>query len=139
MIEITVGQHDAGDRRMPALARMQFLEALNLGAHFRRRIQEKPAVVVGADRDRLLCARAKTRCSSARLLTVIAAAVPLGEPTTSCRTKNANAHGILLRARTLDLPSSLEAHGRSYPSQCNPQWAAFAALFTTWLSAKSGM
>ena len=51
MVEIAIGDENAGNRRIARTARMQAAKALYLRADLRRRIEEKPAFPVGADRN----------------------------------------------------------------------------------------
>src|SRR3954468_17738672 len=94
MIEIAVGEQDAGDGGLPAGAGPQRGEALDLGADLGRDVDQEPGIAVGADRHRLLRARARAGGPAARRLAVVTPAVPLRETTTCRRSENANLHSI---------------------------------------------
>jgi hypothetical protein len=94
VIEVAVRQHDAGDRRVTPVTRMQRSVALDLCTHFGRGVEEKPGVAVGAHRNALLRARPGRDRARAGSLAVGATAVPLREAATRGRAQNVNAHVV---------------------------------------------
>src|SRR5687767_11753679 len=75
---------------MALAARPQRITGLDLRTNFGRDVDQEPGVAVGADRDRLLRARAETRVAAAHALTIGAAAIPLRKAATGRRTEDAD-------------------------------------------------
>ena len=93
VVEIGVGERDAGDRRVArALSRMQFGRGFDLRPQVRRRAQQKPRSAVLPDRDLRLRARLAAECTGSHSATICAGAVPLRKRASGRRSKNLYPH-----------------------------------------------
>src|SRR5580700_1672309 len=90
MIDVRIGEEDAGDGRAAWLARMQRREALDLRSDIGRTVEQKPALAGCADREPGL--RALYAAPRAGRRTVVARAVPLRHAAAGGRTEHADDH-----------------------------------------------
>ena len=79
VVDLRIGQQDAGDRRCAHAVQVRGRQRLELLARVRRRVDEEPRPLLTADRKRRLHARTGAYARS-RSLTRVAVAVPLRKP-----------------------------------------------------------
>ena len=91
VVDLRVGQQDAGDRRRADAADGRRGERLELLTEVRRGVDQEPGPVVAADRERRLGARSRT-FTCARGLAHLAMAVPLRKAAAGGRAEYPNAH-----------------------------------------------
>ena len=92
MVNLRIGQEDAGDRRSTDIIDLIGSELLELLTRVGRGVDEKPRSVVPAYGQRRLRTRARAH-TGARGLARLAMAVPLRKASAGSRAQNADAHG----------------------------------------------
>jgi len=89
MVHIGVGQHRAGDRRMPTVVPgMKRCGLIDLLAKIGRRIQQEPVLTIGGNRQRGLRGHNRVTVPGARGAANIAVAVPLRKSAASGGTQH---------------------------------------------------
>src|SRR5947207_15999825 len=94
MIQVRIGQQDGLNRTAACLSLrgLERAEGFDLESDVGRRIQQKPAFIVGSDCDTGLSPGTQAAGSGAHLGAQNAGTIPLGKATAGCRAEQNNAH-----------------------------------------------
>src|SRR5438552_1824189 len=80
VVEVTIREQERLNRGVATVARVERRKALDLRADLGRGVQQKPALAIGADRDRFLAPRHGRHRAFADPTAVRTATIPLREP-----------------------------------------------------------